>query len=432
MKHIDFSPEDIAIKMGSTAVLVKNNGKKKLAIDVKLAGSNAFVISDRYKTIEIKPSGYARIPFRFNAKRIGWPIALSAKHKTAVQIWQDDPKKKIKYLLKSTILEAISPLFVPALHCMATQPKRPFKRGNSPPVITMNAVKPGTGIPRNTETTELSWEISGADAIDDWISRPDLEVLEPGTVTGASGWECSCHVTLPADSYAYTPGSTITQTLWARNADGEEYEHETIYAKANIGYHNAKCPAGATIYSDELDKIRDLLEDIDENLRANALENLPSFIEEWNSSLDALVDIPPEVRERYRLPMFDDIDYLSGRVGTGSLADDLLAAMLDVLIYAKAYTLPRGFRPGTISEGEHSICEEYVCSEDGSMCTVMGKTAYYAAHPDCNWISICIEKGADSLTLLHELYHYCTGNGDEMKAVAISCCCFDFIAPDYW
>jgi hypothetical protein len=47
-----------------------------------------------------------------------------------------------------------------------------------------------------------------------------------------------------------------------------------------------------------------------------------------------------------------------------------------------------------------------------------------------SWLGICLEIGADDLTLLHELYHLTTHNNgemEEMKAYAVSMCCFDFI-----
>ena len=121
------------------------------------------------------------------------------------------------------------------------------------------------------------------------------------------------------------------------------------------------------------------------------------------------------------------MDYLSGSVGSGSLADDILTSMRDVLIYVKPNTMPRGYRPGTTSGDVHALCERWVCTPEGLECWSAGRTYYSATDPDCNWIAICFEDGADDLTLLHELYHYAAGSGDEMKAVAVSCCAFDYI-----
>ena len=43
--------------------------------------------------------------------------------------------------------------------------------------------------------------------------------------------------------------------------------------------------------------------------------------------------------------------------------------------------------------------------------------------------TICLDSGADDLTLLHELYHYASTshNDDELRAIAVSCCCYDWI-----
>lgn len=428
---------ELSIRRSSNALILRNSSKKSISITVRLAGSKAFSIPERHSTVKIKPNGYARIPFRFQERDLGWPMALSARRSAAIQLWGEDPKSKKPLLIESVLVSARAPLFLPELSCMASRDPRPRRRrGNSPPSISMRGVKPGTDIPKNTGTVEISWEISGADEIRDYISNPGAEVLEPGTFTDASGWECSCHETPESTSYTYTPGPTMIQTLWAKNADGEVYEHETVYAKADVGYHRACCPAGGTVHTDEIVAIREMLEDIDGRLRSNALEDLPGFIEDWNRIIEERIgrgELPERARD-YILPAFDDLGYLSGGVGRGSLADDLLAAMQGALIYIKSYTLPRGWRPGTLRPGQHHICEEYECN--GHTCLCMGNTAYYPADPDCNWVGICLERGADGLTLLHELYHYTTGRGGtdeyEARAVAVSCCCFDFLAPEYW
>jgi hypothetical protein len=367
---------------------------------------------------------HARIPYRFGKTNIGWPIALSARNTAAIRLWSKDPKSKKKVLIASTVVETRSPIFVPELHCMETaRREQRARKGNSPPVITMTAVKPGTSVSKNTGEVELSWEITGAAEMEDYLSYPDAEVLEPGSFTGAGGWECSCHVTPASNSYIYTAGSTITQTLHARNADGEVYEHETIYYTTSVGYHNARCPAGGTIHTDELDTIRAFLEEIDARLRSNALVDLPGFVDEWNSTIEERIgrgELPESARD-YMFPEFDDMDYLSGRVGTGSLADDILSAMDNVLIYIKSYTLPRGYRPGTLPAGRRALCDE-----------VYGRAYHSDAHPDCDWVAVCLDIDADALTLLHELYHYATGSGNEFKAVAVSSCCFDSLGPLYW
>ncbi len=118
------------------------------------------------------------------------------------------------------------------------------------------------------------------------------------------------------------------------------------------------------------------------------------------------------------MPDFEDMEYLSGRIGTGCLADDILTAMRNVLIYIKPETMPRGYRPGTIPTG----------SDRRALCEVFDSRTVYGISTR-NWVSICLDAGGDDLTLLHELFHYASTshNDSEQRAIAISCCCYDWI-----
>ena len=116
-------------------------------------------------------------------------------------------------------------------------------------------------------------------------------------------------------------------------------------------------------------------------------------------------------------PDFDNMDYLSGGVGTGNLTDDILDAMHDVLIYIRAGSMPRGYRPGTITgSGRRALCETW--TEDGTEPTIFGISTR-------EWVSICRDVG-DDLTLLHGLFHYAATahNDDELRAYAISMCAY--------
>jgi hypothetical protein len=418
----EYSPSEyLVVKETPNSIILMNQSKKELTLDIKLIGSKTFSLPEKYKSIKVKAEGYLRIPFEFRERNVGWPIALQAKYNANIRLFSIGPKNE-KELLKTIKLMKTGPALVPRLNCMQTLTPKAQKRGNSPPVITITSRRPGTDFPVNTGTVELAWNISGADSMDDFISYPGAEVLEPGTFTDAYGWESSDHETLSSGSYTYTPGASLFHSFEARNDDGEVHEGEALYHCTRTGYRNAKCPAGASIDTNELNQIRIYLDNIDALLRTNVLEDLSGFIEEWNRRLDERVDIDPADRERYRLTIFEDIDYLSGGVGTGGLADDILASMENVLIYIKPYTLPRGFRPGTTSPDTHYICQELEGHE------VYGVTpAYETPAPEYGWISICREIGADDFTLLHELYHYATGDGNELKATAITSCCFDQI-----
>lgn len=434
MVEVSSYPKGLTIKKSSNALLLKNTGKKDVKLTVELGGSKAFSVPEKYRTLKIKANGYARIPYSFGKTDIGWPIALSGWHTGGIRLWSKDPKSKKKVLIANVVVKTRSPIFVRELHCLeATEQEQRAIKGNSPPVITMSAVKPGTAVPKNTGEVELSWEIEDADEMEDYISYPGAEVLEPGSFTDVGGWECSPHVTPHTNSYIYDADlqGTIIQTLHARNAEGEVYDHETIYCTVGVGYHNARCPAGGTIHTDELETIRNFLEDIDARLRSNALEDLPDFVEEWNRTIEERIgrgELPEYARD-YMLTDFSDMDYLSGRVGTGSLADDILSAMENVLIYIKPYTLPRGYRAGTLPSGRRALCD-----------CLYGRTFYADGHPDCNWIAVCTggvscdghTGSADAITLLHELYHYATLSGDEAKATVVACCVYDYMGPEHW
>jgi len=335
-------------------------------------------------------------------------MSLSGIRRAGLQAWE---KSKKPELLVSIPISAKGPVLVPQPNCMIGETLEPHKKaGNSPPTITITAVKPGTSIPRNTNTVEISWEIEHADELWAGYFHPSCEVREPNTFIDMGGWENSETVTPATYTFTYSPGATLNLVLFARNADGEVYQSEMIFYAARVGYHDARCPAGGSIDTDEMADVRAELEEVEGLLRADALHDLPTFVEEWNR------DAPPG----YQFGSFDlGMDYLSGRVGTGSLADDILSAMQEVLIHIKPDTLPRGHRPGTTTGTDRpDACSEYV----------VGRTYYSFDHPDCNYLLVCRNNGADALTLLHELYHYATGMGDsDGAAVAVSCCAFDYI-----
>jgi hypothetical protein len=272
------------------------------------------------------------------------------------------------------------------------------------PTITISSVIPGTSISANTGRVEFSWSVSdtppdAATAIYVGGGGPGIEVLPEGVLTDWGG-ELG-HNVFPTTSESFTMDVSCTHhiEIYAENEDGNTHDREIFYAKIPVGYHDAAVP-GAPVRESSLELIRGYLEEIDRRLNDNALANLPVYIEEFNS------------RNPGTFPDFDDMDYLSGGVGTGSLADDILDAMRNVLIYIGPETMPRGYRPGTITVPDRTaLCE-------GG--TVFGKSTR-------EWVSICLGIDADDLTLLHELFHYAStsNNGDEARAFAISMCVYN-------
>ena len=402
-KSISFLNKEVNLSACTDSIEIKNKKKHPLSVRLVVVGSSAIKIPKEFREITMPPGGIMRIPVSWHKVSIkkGWPIARRVKQRSLIQVWEGE-----KVLLDSIPVITYGPLFVDKLHCFyPIEVYEPMPlRGNSPPEITMTSFEPGTTIPKNTGTVELSWNVAGADELYDIWSHVDAEVLEPGTVTGGGYDTSSDHVTPASYSFTYTAGASLNVGLFAGNEDGEVLDGEMIYHTEEVGYHHAKCPAGGSIYTTELDNVRDMLVDIDGLLRANRLADLPAFITRWNAV----------VRDELIVGELEDIDYLSGRVGTGRLADDMLTAMEDILIYLKPHTLPRGFRPSTIPPG----------SDRRPLCDAVGVSTR-------NWVAICtdIRVGADALTLAHELFHYASTshNDNEMRAILISWAIFDDI-----
>jgi len=281
------------------------------------------------------------------------------------------------------------------------------------PRITITSVIPGTSIPANTGRVEVSWSVSsspgdGLSAVWAGYGRPGMEVLPDGVFTD---WGSGASNVFPttSESFISNIGRTYSVEIAATNDDGSADDREVLYSKIPVGYHSASLP-GAPVKENDLRRIRLDLEEIDRRLNDNVLTNLPEYIAEWNRRV-------PE----QPFPSFSDMAYLSGAVGSGNLADDILNAMRDVLIYIYPHTMPRGYRPGTITDpGRRALCER-VEVDGESKIVVFGKSTR-------EWVSICHEGGADDLTLLHELFHYAStsNNGDEARAFAVSLCAYNY------
>lgn len=281
------------------------------------------------------------------------------------------------------------------------------------PTIAITSVIPGTSTSANTGSVEVTWSVSdtpprAATAVWLGFGQPGMDVLPEGVFSDVGGGSSNVFPTT-SGSFTSDIGRTSYIEIHATNADGGTQDREWFYSKIRVGYHSATVP-GAPVRQRDLDTIRGYLEEIDRRLNDNVLTNLPDYIADFNSRVPA----------DQRFPEFDDIDYLSGGVGTANLTDDILNAMRDVLIYVSADTMPRGWRPGTIEDSERrALCADVV--RDGEVVgTVYGKSTR-------EWVSICLASGADDLTLLHELFHYAStsNNGDEARAFAVSMCAYD-------
>jgi hypothetical protein len=270
------------------------------------------------------------------------------------------------------------------------------------PTVSIRSVTVGTTRSANTGHVEVTWSVSGGPTAV-WLGfgQVGMEVLPDGVFPDSGGGSSNVFPTT-SGSLTADVGRTSYIHVSAVNADGVTDDREWLFSKIRVGYHGATVP-GAPVRQRDLDRVRGYLEEIDHILNANALTNLPAFLAEFNRRVPA----------GEGFPAFGDIAYLSGGVGTGSLTDDILSAMQEVLIYLGAATMPRGWRPGTIAAaGRRALCE-------GGVLGIATR----------EWVSICLEGGADALTLLHELFHHAStsNNGDEARAFAISMCAYNLL-----
>ena len=348
-------------------------------------------------------------------------MTLKARYRAVLQFWTPgDGKKANPRLIDFARVTGTGPGFVPlkGLHCYQPDAPQtaPGPPGNSPPEITITCYRTGTTTAANTGTVDVSWSVAHApEVVFESFTTYDLEIIPTGVAGTSAGGEAyertdDHGAPLTSGSFTDSAGSRSHRIGFdARNADGEDTDGEVLYAKVGVGYHNASIPGAASARQEEADDVRAFLDDIESRLNRNTLTTLPDFIEEWNRDCP----VPSLV-----MPAFEDMDYLSGPIGTGCLADDILTAMRNVLIYIKSHTMPRGYRPGTIPAGStrRALCERI----DSNI--VLGVSTR-------NWVSICLDSGADDLTLLHELFHYASTshNDDELRAIAVSCCCYDWI-----
>ncbi|MGD9676334.1 MAG: hypothetical protein AB7V19_06585 [Candidatus Bipolaricaulia bacterium] len=196
--------------------------------------------------------------------------------------------------------------------------------------------------------------------------------------TNTSG-ECpQSSVNLPAGDHGSRHQPPIgnkgsTYTLVASNDHGTAKATIRVLPKIAIGYKDAVCigcmPCISCGHSSELERLKLLLQEVEAKLRAGCIRN--------NTNLDRFND--PYLR--------------------GALTDDMLAAMATLVIYPDDCEVP-----------------------DASGATVCD-TGYGYTPGSKDYLMICLRKGADGLTLLHELEHYVDPRTSECRAswVAQSC-----------
>ena len=339
----------------------------RLKLEV-LDESGAFTTRDKASPLLLPSRGRLRIPLTFRPRASGVLMTRTRRYHGEARLWDGDAQRVVGMVR----LVGHGPGYVPreGLACLYDPlPERPPHVGNSPPVVTLR-VRPEIGW--SGEPLHVEWTVTGADTVWEGIEHPGDEVLPAGTFTDSGGG------TGPAGAssrvYDTTFGRTTTFVVAGQNVDGVTTERVTAWAKTAVGYHAACTPAGG-VFASEVAAIRRDLEDIDRRLRDGCIRN--------NTDLDRFGD--PYLR--------------------GALTDDILSAMQSVLVYIGPEKLPTAHR------------ESRLCA-DGRV--------YGVTPRDRSFVAICRALRADSLTLLHELYHYAatSDNGNEDKAAAVSLGCF--------
>ena len=222
---------------------------------------------------------------------------------------------------------------------------------------------------------QLSWVVANTTEVSLETSCGPVPAELPPNVSG----ECpQSSVNLPAGDHGSRHQPPIgnqgtTYTLVASNDHGTTKATIRVLPKIAIGYKDAVCigcmPCVNCGHSSELERLKQLLQEVEAKLKAGCIRN--------NTNLDRFND--PYLR--------------------GALTDDMLAAMSTLIIYPDDCEVP-----------------------DASGATVCD-TGYGYTPGSKDYLMICLRKGADGLTLLHELEHYVDPDTTECRAswVAQSC-----------
>ncbi len=184
-------------------------------------------------------------------------MTLQGRYRATLQLWAPgEGKKAPQRLIEVAHMEGGGPSFVPLKSLCCFQPEVPQQpsgsKGNSPPEISITCYRTGTTTTANTGTVDLSWSIAHSpDIVVESYSTYGVEILptsSSATDVGGEGYDLTDSHGAPLTSGSFTDsvgGRSRHIGYYARNADGEDYEGETLYAKVGVGYHSASIPGAA-------------------------------------------------------------------------------------------------------------------------------------------------------------------------------------------
>ena len=415
-----------------TTVRIKNHSQRTLALHLRLVGHhNVFEIPKEFRRIKIKAGAHVAIPVKFKVENPYRIMAFHARHRVYVQ-WRD---AKETGLLMSAPVTAFGPLCVPAgaarcLHTPGTASRRLYRPHHSPPSITRTVYRTGTHLVANIGEVDHYYNVN-IEREDDWLEIDTVWPLADvgGTDSGGYYWALEhCE-----RSETFEIHQTRRHALYSGNDDGTSTDTEWFYAKRHVGHRNACIPDDPEIPDSETTEIQTFLADVEDWIRADGLVDFERYVEYWNTNIRAEADAAVCNSRSFdddegcwfnRGEPVPDMTYITAHVGDGGLADDMLNALENLIIYTMPSHLPRTFRPDVHFDPSHSrLCDPttygFTYSEDPRAPGSFGE-----------WIAICRDSGANDTTIMHELFHYAAGEhyGSEDRAFLVS---YLYIASRY-
>lgn len=414
----------------TTYVRINNQSQDVLKLQLRLVGrDDVFEIPKDFQRIELIPGAHVSIPVRLVKRNTFRIMAINVCHRAFIH-WQGESDSDV---LKSAPVIAYGPLYAPSgmrpcLHSPGAVSGELREPHHSPPDIHRSVYRTGTRLVANMGVVDHSYSIN-IERVGDWLEIDNNMWPESVAWTDSYGYTHALeHCELSETREILT---TRYHRLTAGNDDGLSIDEEWFYAKHLVGHRSACIPEAPDIPAAETTVIRNFLDDVEDWIRGGGLEDFNDYVDYWNTNIRT---DPGAAGCNDR--SFDDegcwfnagdpipdMRNITERVGDGGLADDMLAALEDIIIYTTPAHLPRTFRPDAHFDTSHSrLCDRSV-----------GIT--YSAEPRSagsygEWIAICREGDANDMTIIHELFHYASGEyyESEDRAFMIS---YLYIASRY-
>lgn len=434
LKRISFKAAPESTKVINLSL--KNPFSETTELSLKIVGSrDSFRLPKDHQKVTLPPRSRVTIPVVFSPEKSFRIMAAQVPYITHVQVWD----RKRKKLIHTYPLKAEGPGYVPAgkTRCYhhpdgSSSPPSPH---NSPPSVFLTVYKPGTTRWANMDEVDYYHRVSGLESDGD-ILELSWSYTVPATGGGfPEGHGDGVVYTYPdgTDHFERTSTFDIDRSyrvdVRARNSEGSDHDWEWLYGKIGTGFRHACLPQDYQTPESEITTIRHFLEDIEAWLLTDDLGRLDDYVTYFNNHI--MSDPAAASCRDHSFHdggcrfVIDDFDYLTAPSGSGGLTDDMLGALRHnpLLMYTKTSTMPRGFR-----NDEHRIPREILCDRSvgltsGADTRVAGEYADFTA--------ICRELGADSLTLIHELFHYSARQNwwSEDRAFAVS---YLYGDVDFW